>query len=97
MERAEGDAMTTPTVASIRASLGGGVDGESIRRLAEISEAEPPAGAVVLAEICGQAVAAVGITDGKTVSDPARTTPALLRHLQRHSVQVRVIGSICGI
>ncbi len=89
--------MTTPTVASIRASLGEGLDGESIRRLAKISEAEPPEGAVVLAEICGQPVAAVGITDGKAVSDPARTTPALLRHLRLHSVQVRVIGSNWGI
>jgi hypothetical protein len=30
--------MTTPTVASIRASLGEGIDGESIRRLARMSE-----------------------------------------------------------
>jgi hypothetical protein len=41
--------MTTPTVASIRASLGEGIDGESIRRLARMSEADPPEGAVVLA------------------------------------------------
>lgn len=89
--------MTTPTVASIRASLGEGIDGDSIRRLAQLSEVEPPEGAVVLAEICGQPVAAVGIADGKAVSDPARTTPALLRHLRLHTVQVRVIGSIWGI
>ena len=89
--------MTTPTVASIRASLGEGVDGESIRRLARLSEAEPPDGAVVLAEISGEPVAAVGIADGRTVSDPARTTPALLRHLRLHSVQARVVGSIWGI
>ncbi len=89
--------MTTPTVASIRASLGEGADGESIRRLAEIAEAEPPEGAVVLAEVCGRPVAAVGIADGRAVSDPTRTTPALLRHLRLHSVQVRVIGSIWGI
>lgn len=86
--------MTTPTVASIRASLGEGADGESVRRLARLSEAEPPEGAVVLAEICGDPVAAVGITDGRAVSDPARSTPALLRHLRLNSVQVRVIGSI---
>jgi hypothetical protein len=89
--------MTTPTVASIRASLGEGIDGESIRRLARLSEAEPPEGAVVLAEICGDPVAAVGIADGRAVSDPARSTPALLRHLRLDSVQVRVIGSIRGV
>jgi hypothetical protein len=33
--------MTTPTVASIRASLGEGSDGESIRRLARLAEADP--------------------------------------------------------
>jgi hypothetical protein len=86
--------MTTPTVASIRASLGEGIDGESVRRLARLSEAEPPEGAVVLAEICGELVAAVGIADGRAVSDPARSTPALLRHLRLNSVQGRVIGSI---
>ncbi len=89
--------MTTPTVASIRASLGEGIDGESIRRLARLSEAEPPEGAVVLAEICGDPVAAVGIADGRAVSDPERSTPALLRHLRLDSVQVRVIGSIRGV
>jgi hypothetical protein len=89
--------MTTPTVASIRASLGEGTDGESIRRLAQLTEADPPQGAVVLAEIHGEPVAAVGIADGRAVSDPKRTTPALLRHLRMHSVQVRVIGSIWGI
>jgi hypothetical protein len=89
--------MTTPTVASIRASLGEGNDRESIGRLARLSQAEAPEGAVVLAEICGEPVAAVGIVDGRAVSDPARTTPALLRHLRLHSVQVRVIGSIWGI
>ncbi|HEY6526586.1 MAG TPA: hypothetical protein VIY10_22560 [Solirubrobacteraceae bacterium] len=89
--------MTTPTVASIRASLGEGNDRESICHLARLSEAEPPQGAVVLAEIRGTPVAAVGIADGRAVSDPARSTPALLRHLRLHSVQVRVIGSIRAI
>jgi hypothetical protein len=88
--------MTTPTVASIRASLGESTDGESIRRLARLTETEPPHGAVVLAEIRGEPVAAVGIADGRAVSDPKRVTPGLLRHLRMHSVQVRVISSISG-
>jgi hypothetical protein len=89
--------MTTPTVASIRASLGEGRDGDLIRRLARLSDAEPPEGAVVLAEVCGEPVAAVGIADGRAVADPMRSTPALLRHLRLHSVQGRVIGSVRGI
>lgn len=89
--------MTTPTVASIRASLGEGHDGDSIRRLAQLSDAEPPEGAVALAEVCGEPVAAVGIADGRAVADPVRSTTALLRHLRLHSVQVRLIGSVWGI
>jgi hypothetical protein len=60
--------MTTPTVASIRASLGEGTDGESIRRLARLTQAEPPEGAVVLAEICGAA-------SPRRHSQPDTTTP----------------------
>jgi hypothetical protein len=89
--------MTTPTVASIRASVGEGTDGQSIRHLAQLAETEPPHGAVVLAEICGEPVAAVGIADGRAVSDPTRVTPGLLRHLRMHSVRVRVSDSISGI
>jgi hypothetical protein len=89
--------MTTPTVASIRASLGESTDGESIRRLARLTETEPPHGAVVLAEICGEPVAAVGIADGRAVSDPRRVTPGLMRHLRMHSVRVRVSDPIAGI
>jgi hypothetical protein len=89
--------MTTPTVASIRASLGAGTDGQSIRHLARLAETDPPRGPVVLAEICGEPVAAVGITDGRAVSDPARVTPGLLGHLRMHSVRVRISDSISGI
>ena len=89
--------MTTPTVASIRASLGEGTDGQSIRHLARLAETEPPHGAVVLAEICGEPVAAVGIADGRAVSDPRRVTPGLMRHLRMHSVRVRVSDPIPGI
>jgi hypothetical protein len=92
-----GGAESTPVVASIRASLADGADGESIRRLAAATQSEAPAGAVVIAEICGEPVAAVGIADGHAVADPARTTPQLLAHLRLHRLQVRVIGGIWGI
>ncbi|MGZ4297826.1 MAG: hypothetical protein ACXVE4_11325 [Solirubrobacteraceae bacterium] len=88
--------MTTPTVASIRASLGEGREGDSIRRLAQLSDMESPESAVVLAEVCGEPVAAVGTADGRAVADPAHSTTALQRHLQLHSVKVRLIGSVWG-
>jgi hypothetical protein len=86
-----------PDVAAIRASLADGVDGRAIRRLAKLATTPPPRGAVVLAEICGEPVAAVGIADGQTVADPERSTPALVDHLRLHRRQVKLIGSIWGI
>ncbi len=84
-------------VATIRASLGEGADGEAVRRLARLTESSPVNGAVVLAEICGEPVAAVAIADGRAVADPARSTPQLIAHLRLHRLQVRVIGGIWGI
>jgi hypothetical protein len=88
---------TCAAVASIRASLGDGADGDSLRGLAAVADGEPPQGAIVLAEVCGEPVAAVGIADGRVVADSTRSTPALLAHLRLHSLQVRLIGSIWGI
>jgi hypothetical protein len=85
------------TVASIRASRGEGADGESIRRLAVLDRRPPPRGAVVLAEIDGEPIAAVALTDGHGVADPARSTPALLGHLRLARLQNRVIGSIRAV
>jgi hypothetical protein len=86
-----------PTVATIRASLGEGGDGQSVRRLASIANAAPPEGAVVLAEVDGDPVAAVGIADGRAVADPSRSTSALITQLRLYGLQVRLIGSIWGI
>jgi hypothetical protein len=85
------------TVATIRASMTDGPDGESIRRLAELDCSQAPEGAVVLAEVSGKPVAAIGIADGRTVADPDRTTPELIAHLALQRLQVRLIGSIWGI
>ncbi len=94
-----GSVMDQPsfTVASIRASLGEGTDGEAIRRLAALDNSAPLQGAVVLAEVCGEPIAAVGIADGRAVADPARSTPALLRNLRLQRLQVRLIGSIWAV
>jgi hypothetical protein len=86
-----------PSVATIRTSLGDGADGDAIRRLATLAATGPPHGAVVLAEVCGEPVAAVAIADGKTVADPARSTPTLLAHVRLHRLHVRLIGSIWGV
>jgi hypothetical protein len=89
--------LAAATVARIRGSMADGPDGESIRRLAALASTVPPQGAVVLAEVCGEPVAAVGIADGRAVADPDRSTPQLVAHLALQRLQVRLIGSIWGI
>jgi hypothetical protein len=87
----------SPMIATIRGSLADGSDDESIRRLASIAASAPPEGAVVLAEVDGEPVAAVGIADGQAVADPERSTPELLAQLRIQRLQVRLIGSIWGV
>jgi hypothetical protein len=87
----------SPAVATIRASLADGRDGESVRRLASLTARPPPKGAVLLAEVDGEPVAAVGIADGEAIADPERSTPQLLAQLRIQRLQVRLIGSIWGI
>lgn len=87
----------SPQIATIRASLAHGSDGDLVRRLASIAASAPPEGAVMLAEVDGEPVAAVGIADGQAVADPERSTPELLAQLRIQRLQVRLIGSIWGI
>jgi hypothetical protein len=80
----------------IRAGAVEGPDGEAVHRLAALSGSTSPSGAVLLAEVCGDPVAAIGIFDGKVVADDARSgLPVRLRlHLDRLFVLalVTVIG-----
>jgi hypothetical protein len=87
----------SPTIATIRGSLADGSDGESLRRLASLAASPPPDGAVMLAEVDGEPVAAVAIADGEAIADPERSTPQLLAQLRIQRLQVRLIGSIWGI
>jgi hypothetical protein len=84
-------------VAVIRGSLADGEDGASIRRLAALADSTPPRGAVMLAEVDGDPVAAVGIADGKAVADPARSTPTLIAQLRLQTLQIRLIGTVWGL
>ena len=59
---------------TFRGSLGEGVDGERIGRLAALSAGRAPEGVVLLAEVEGEPVAAIGLFDGREVSDPARSS-----------------------
>jgi hypothetical protein len=83
--------------ATFRGSLGEGTDGQEIDRLAELSSSPPPEGVVLLAEVEGEAVAAIGLFDRHWVSDPARSsfTVWMLLHLLR--LQLRLIVAVHGL
>jgi hypothetical protein len=52
--------------------------------------------AVMLAEMNGQAVAAMGLKDGKTVLDPTRATPWILTLLRIRRLETRAIIAVFG-
>jgi hypothetical protein len=54
----------------------------NIERLAQLDSRRPPHGDVLLAEIDGRLVAAVGM-DGRAVADPFERTAAVVRLLRR--------------
>jgi hypothetical protein len=85
------------TRATFRGSLGEGADGQRISRLAMLSARQPPQGVVLLAEVEGEPVAAIGLFDGRTASDPVRSSvPTRIRlHLLR--LQLRLIVAVHGL
>ena len=82
--------------ATIRGALVDGADGERISRLAALTGAHPPEGAVLLAEMDGDPIAAVGIFDGHAIFDPHRSTFALRMRLRALRLQVRLIATVYG-
>jgi hypothetical protein len=85
-----------PEGTTFRGSLLEGTDHERIVHLAALSRTRPPEGVVLLAEVHGEAVAAVGIFDGQMVSDPARSTVLLQTRLHLLRVALRVIATLRG-
>jgi hypothetical protein len=56
-------------------------DSRLVMRLAALDGAVPPSGDVLLAEVDGEAVAALGTASGQVVADPFRRTAAVVRAL----------------
>lgn len=80
----------------IRGSLGEGSDGDAIRRLAALTGSAPPRGALLVAELGGEPVAAIGIADGRTVAEPEGSTPELLLRLRLERLYLRIVAGIWG-
>jgi hypothetical protein len=82
---------------AIRGALVDGADGERISRLASLTSSDTPDGPVLLAEVEGDPVAAIGIFDGHVVSDPVRSTLALRLRLRLLRVPLRLIVTLYGL
>jgi hypothetical protein len=83
--------------ATFRGSLGEGRDGERLDRLAAMSAGRVPEGVVLLAEVEGEPVAAVGLFDRHTVVDPARSNPVLRMRLHVLRLQLLLIVAVHGL
>jgi hypothetical protein len=64
-------------------------DTTAIIRLAALDSAPVPAGTILIAEVAGEAHAAIGIESGAVVADPFRRTTAAVRVLRAHAAQAR--------
>jgi len=83
--------------ATIRGAVADGADGERINRLAALKGGHPPEGPMLLAEMEGQPLAAIGIFDGHAISDPRRSTLALRIRLRLLRLQLRITVTLYGI
>jgi hypothetical protein len=81
---------------TIRVSAGDGDDAERLRHLASHGCGEQPAGPVVLAERDGEPVAAMGIADGRTLTDPHRVTTWVLTVLRLRRLETKAIIAVFG-
>ena len=72
----------SPTI-SIRAATTG--DGPALARLAALDSAPVPFGPVLLAEVDGQARAALSVRDDSVIGDPFARTAELVQLLRVHA------------
>jgi|1185.fasta_scaffold322843_2 hypothetical protein len=72
-------------------------ESEPVDRLATLAGRIAPTGPVMLAELDGQPVAAIGIRDGTTVADPARSTPAIATLLRMRRIEARLLAALGGV
>ena len=71
---------TPSPIISIRAATTN--DGRTLTRLAALDSAEVPAGPVLVAEVDGEAQAALSLRDGRVVADPFERTAELVSLLR---------------
>lgn len=65
------------------------VDGQALRRIAQRDSRAIPAGELLIAEMDGEAQAAVALATGDVIADPFRPTAELVRMLVLRRSQLR--------
>jgi hypothetical protein len=75
---------------AVRLALADDADGDAIRRLASLAGSAPPDGPVLLAEVDGDPVAALGLA----VAHPSRSHPAVVTYLHLRRLEARLIGAM---
>ena len=81
-------------VVTIRLSVADDSDGNTISRLASLTDSAAPDGPVMLAEVAGEPVAALGIAAGDAVADPSRSSRTILALLHLHRLEARALRAI---
>lgn len=71
----------------------GSASGELAIRLASAT----PSGPVVVAEVDGDPVAAITLSDGQVVADSPRASSGIFALLQLHRLETRLIAAIWGV
>ena len=79
---------STPDAVTIRRA--GADDEAALRRLADLDSTRVPDGPIVMAEIGGQAVAAISILSGESFADPFTPTLELRRLLELRASQLHL-------
>ena len=83
--------------AIIRGAVADGLDGERVSGLAARIGSRPPEGLLLLAEVDGDPVAAIGIFDGHAISDRSRSSLALRMRLRVLRLQLRLTAAVYGV
>ena len=96
-DRSPGSVPDPTSRTSIRAVGVEGRDAEAVHRLAALSGRRPPSGAVLLAEVAGDPVAAIGIFDGNVITDRARSDLRLRLRLHLDRLFVLAVIAVIGV
>lgn len=82
----------SPTSSDVTVRIAGDGDAVVLARLAALDSAAMPVAPALLAEVGGEAVAALPVAGGAAVADPFRRTTAALQLLELRAAQIRAHG-----